>query len=327
MAVSDAGVLALDIGGTKLSVGIGAADGEVTRQDVEPTRGSEGASAVLARAVALARRCYEAELGAGGGIAAVGVSTMGLTRPTHVELSPNVPGWHRLRIRDVLTEAFPGQTVVIGNDVKLAAQAEITWGALRGVEDGVYLNLGTGIAAGIISGGRLLGGAHGAAGEIGYVLFRGVPEPRMAAEGAAPLEEWYGGAGVARRLATTPLPGTVADLVARRHADPAVSEFLEELWTGIAVAAANLCTAIDPSALVVGGGYVRGESGLLDRVREVVQRAVPYPPQVMPVRFGADASLRGAVATALAAARETPADAPTDDGTRWAQGSSVVKHQ
>ncbi len=307
MAAPDAGVLALDIGGTKLSVGIGAADGEVRRQEIESTRGSEGASAVLARAVALAHRCYAAEREAGGRIAAVGVSTMGLTRPTHVELSPNVPGWERLRIRDVLAEAFPGQLIVIGNDVKLAAQAEITWGALRGVEEGVYLNLGTGIAAGIVSGGRLLEGAHGAAGEIGYTLFRGVPEGQMAAEGAAPLEEWYGGAGVARRLATTQLPGSVADLVAG-HADPAASQFLEELWTGIAVAAANLCITADPSMLVVGGGYVRGESGLLDRLREVVKRAVPYPPEVVPARFGAEASLRGAVAIALAAVRDAPVE-------------------
>lgn len=319
MAVSDPGVLALDIGGTKLSAGIGAADGQVTRQGDETTRGSDGASAVLARAVALAHRCYEAELAAGGRIAAVGVSTMGLTCPTHVELSPNVPGWERLRIREVLTEAFPGQTIVIGNDVKLAAQAEITWGALQGVEDGVYLNLGTGIAAGIVSNGRLVGGAHGAAGEIGYTLFRGVPEARMAAEGAAPLEEWFGGAGVARRLATTQLPGTVADLVVGRHADPAVSEFLEELWTGIAVAVANLCIATDPSVLVVGGGYVRGESELLEHLRAVVRRAVPYPPEITPARFGADASLRGAVATALAAIRKSPVDAPTGDGAHPAQ--------
>lgn len=300
MAPAPAGVLALDIGGTKLSAGIGAADGEVSRHVVEPTRGTEGAAVVLDRAVALARRCYEAELAAGGRVAAVGVSTMGYTRPTHVELSPNVPGWEHLAIGDVLGAAFPDQRIVIGNDVKLAARAEMAWGALREVREGVYLNLGTGIAAGIVSAGRLLEGGHGAAGEIGYTLFRGLAEARMAAEGAAPLEEFYGGGGVARRLADTRLPASVADLVQRSARDPAARTFLEELWTGIAVAAANLCIATDPSVLVVGGGYVRGESGLLARVREIVGRAVPYPPEVLHARFGADASLRGAVAAALA---------------------------
>jgi glucokinase len=305
MVASDARVLALDIGGTKLTAGIGAGDGEVSRQVVAPTRGSEGAAVVLARAVALARSCYEAELAAGGRVAAVGVSSMGYTRATHVELSPNVPGWEGLSIGRALAAAFPGERIVIGNDVKLAARAEMTWGALRGVREGVYLNLGTGIAAGIVSGGRLLDGAHGAAGEIGYTLHRGVAEPRMAADGAAPLEEFYGGAGIARRLAGTGLPASVAELVANRG-DPAVRAFLDELWTGIAVAAANLCVATDPAVLVLGGGYVRGESGLLARVQEIVARAVPYPVEVVPARFGADASLRGAAAAALAAQGDRP---------------------
>lgn len=319
MASADTGVLALDIGGTKLSAGIGAADGEVSRHVVEPTRGAEGAEVVLDRAVALARRCYEAELAAGGRIAAVGVSTMGYTRTTHVELSPNVRGWERLAIGEALAAAFPGEPIVIGNDVKLAARAEMAWGALRDVREGVYLNLGTGIAAGIVSGGRLLEGGHGAAGEIGYTLFRGLAEPRMAAEGAAPLEEFYGGGGVARRLADTQLPATVADLVERSTEDPSARAFLEELWTGVAVAAANLCIATDPSVLVLGGGYVRGESGLPDRMREIVERAVPYPPEVVHARYGADASLRGAVAAALAATAQ--------DGGRPSESTAGVQHQ
>jgi predicted NBD/HSP70 family sugar kinase len=311
----DAGVLALDIGGTKLSAGIGAADGEVTRQESEPTRGSEGAAVVLQRAVALARRCLDAELAAGGRVAGVGVSTMGYTRAAHVELAPNVPGWESLAIRDELSAAFPGHRIVIGNDVKLAARAEMAWGALRGVQEGVYVNLGTGIAAGIVSGGRQMDGAHGAAGEIGYTLHRGRTEPRMAAEGAAPLEEWLGGAGVARRLAQTELPPTVAELV-QRGDDAEARTFLDELWTGIAIAAANLCIATDPSVLVVGGGYVRGESGLLDRVREIAGRAVPYPPEVVPARFGADASLRGAVAAALTVAGDEDLGAGSTAGVQ-----------
>lgn len=318
MAGAEAVVLALDIGGTKLSAGIGSASGEVRRQERQPTCGQEGASAVLQRAVALARRCLDAELAEGGEVTAVGVSTMGYTRPTHVELAPNVPGWESLAIRDELAAAFPARPIVIGNDVKLAARAEMAWGALRGVQEGVYLNLGTGIAAGIVSGGRLIEGAHGAAGEIGYTLHRGQTEPRMAAEGAAPLEEWFGGGGVARRLAATDLPATVAELVGRAD-DPQARAFLDELWTGIAVAAANLCIAADPSVLVVGGGYVRGESALLDRVREIVGRAVPYPPDVAHARYGADASLRGAVAAAFAMTGE--------DETRATGSTAGVQHK
>jgi glucokinase len=293
-------VLALDIGGTKLAAGIGTVNGDITRQAGLPTLAAEGAGTVLKRAIALARQCHDEELAAGGRVDAVGVSTMGLTRATHVELAPNVDGWERLRIPEALETAFPTLPVVIGNDVKVAAQAEMAWGSLQDVDDGIYLNLGTGIAAGIVSGGRLMSGAHSAAGEVGYSLFRGRPDARMAAEGAAPFEEWFGGAGAARRLAGTELPSSVAE-VAGRQDDPAAREFLDELWTGIAVLAANLCIVLDPTVLSLGGGYVRDDSALLDRLRELVARAVPYPPTVVRARFGADASLRGAAAAAFAA--------------------------
>lgn len=292
-------VLAVDIGGTKLAVGVGAADGEIRRQLSEPTRAAEGAAAALDRAIALARDCLEAELAAGGTVDAVGVSTMGYTFTTHVELAPNVPGWDQLRIPEALEAAFPGLPVAIANDVRLAAQAELSWGALREAQNGIYLNLGSGIAAGIVAGGQLIHGSHGTAGEVGYSLFRGVEE-RLAAQGAAPFEAWFGGAGAARRLAAAGLPGSVAEVVARRHDDPAAQAFLDELWTGIGVLAANLCCVTDPAVLALGGGYMRDDSGGLEHIRQIVNRAVPHPPTVVRARFGADASLRGAVAAALA---------------------------
>ena len=300
MSTSGAKVLALDMGGTKLIAGIGHADGEITRMIVVPTPSDDGASAVLDRALEMARDCWVAERDAGGECGAVGVSTMGLTRDSHVELAPNVRGWEALRIREAVEAAFPEHPVIIGNDVKVATRAEMTWGALRDVQDGLYLNLGTGIAAGIVVDGRLLEGAHEAAGEVGYTLAGdGFEQRDMAREGVAPFEGFFGGGGVARRLTGTELPGTVAEIVAREQTDPGAQAFLRELWTGIAVLSANLCSALDPSVLVIGGGYVRSPSGLLARVQEILERAVPFPPKLLTARFGADASLRGAVAIAL----------------------------
>ena len=121
----------------------------------------------------------------------------------------------------------------------------------------------------------------------------------MAADGAVPFEEWFGGMGAARRLIDAGLPPSVAQVVERRHEDPAARAFVEELWTGIAVMTANLCSALDPTVVSLGGGYLRGDSGILEHVQTVLARAVPYPPSVVRARFGADASLRGAVAAAI----------------------------
>jgi glucokinase len=300
LAATSTAVLALDLGATKLAVGVGHADGEMTRVTGAPTNADAGAEAALARALELAATVYDEELAAGGSIEAIGVASMGYTHETHVELAPNVPGWNALRIPEALAEAFPGVPATVGNDVHLAAQAEMLWGALQNVSDGIYLNLGSGISAGIICNGELLSGANGVAGEVGYSLLRGGPEERMAVDGATPFEDYFGGAGAARRLAQTDLPASVAELL-ELDGNPQAQAFIDELWTGIAVLAANLSIALNPSVLALGGGYMRGDAGVLGRVSELVRRAVPYPPDVVRAQFGADASLRGAVAIALTA--------------------------
>ena len=293
-------VLALDIGATKLAAGVGHLDGTISRQTTIPTQGDDGAETVLRRALALARECWEAERAAAGELAVIGVSTMGLTRATHVDLAPNVPGWEALRIPQAVQRVFPGQRVVFGNDVKVAARAEMRWGALREVAHGIYLNLGSGIAAGVIVDGQLVEGAHAAAGEVGYTLVASDELPdRPARRGPAPFESFYGGTGAGRRLRDQGLAGSVAELVALEPSESAARAFLDELWNGIARLAANLCCVLDPSVLALGGGYLRGETPLLDVLRDVIQRAVPYPPAVVRAAFGADASLRGAAAAAF----------------------------
>ncbi len=293
-------VLALDIGATKLAAGVGHLDGTISRQTTVPTQGQDGAETVLRRAVAMARDCWEAERIDGGELAVLGVSTMGLTRSTHVDLAPNVPGWEALRIPETIQQAFPEQRVVFGNDVKVAARAEMRWGALRDVANGIYLNLGSGIAAGVIADGQLVEGAHGAAGEVGYTLVDGGElADGPARQQPAPFESYYGGTGAARRLRERGLPGSVAELVAVQDNESDAEPFLDELWDGIARLAANLCCVLDPSVLALGGGYLRGETRLLSVLREVVERAVPYPPAVVRAVFGADASLRGAAAAAF----------------------------
>ena len=298
-------VLALDIGATKLAAGIGTPDGEVARVATAPTRADEGADTVLRRALELAQQVQQQAAGAGEHVEAIGVSTMGYTHEDRVELATNVPGWTTLRIPEAVNRAFPNLQATIGNDVHVAAQAEMAWGSLKDVDDAIYLNLGSGISAGIICGGRFLTGADGAAGEVGYTLFRGQPERHMAADGTGPFEAWFGGAGAARRLKEIGLPASVAETLALTATNPIAREFIDDLWTGIAVLVVNMCAVLNPRVVSLGGGYVRDEaadSGLIERIKELTQQAAPIPPQITRARFGADASLRGAVAIALAEA-------------------------
>jgi glucokinase len=298
-AAAGAPALALDIGGTKLAVAVGAPNGTLRRIRFAPTSASDGGARVLERAIALAQEVLVEELGAGGEVAALGVSTMGLTRSDHVELAPNVPGWSDLAIPATLAEAFPDLEVTVGNDVKVATLAELFWGALVGVEHGIYLNLGTGVAAGLVVDGRLVDGAHGAAGEIGYCLLRGADEPLMAADGVAPTEEALGGRGVeARTQSILGRPVNVAELMDLALHDERARQLTDEIWDGVAALAANLAIICDPEVIAVGGGYVRSGDAVLTRVAELVNRAAPFPPTVTVAHFRADASLYGALALA-----------------------------
>ncbi|MGO9582027.1 MAG: ROK family protein [Acidimicrobiales bacterium] len=293
-------VVALDIGGTKIASAIGDGDGELRRWRTLPTEAERGAEWVLESAIFLANEVLCEEQASGGDVRAIGVSTMGLTRVDRVDLAPNVPGWEHLAIPAAIERAFPALPAAFGNDVKLAALAELMWGALAGVACGVYLNLGTGIAATLVAGGQVVEGAHGAAGEIGYWLTDGSATPRMAADGAVPTEEALGGRGVAHQAAALfGRPVEVAELVARAEDDQRAEVLLQRVWDQIGALAANLAIVCDPDVLVLGGGYVRSGRFPIDAIARLVARATPYPPRVVRARFAADASLHGAVAVAL----------------------------
>ncbi|MCA2222928.1 ROK family protein [Nonomuraea aurantiaca] len=288
-------VLGIDVGGTKVAVGVSSSDGP---EIVERIRLDTGAG-TLERALAAARDLD-------GAPAAVGFSTCGVIRDGRIWLAPNVPGWEGLELPRLLREEFGAIPVAIDNDVKAAAAAELRWGALRGVSAGVYLNLGTGLAAALVVNGQVVNGAHGAAGEIGYL--QAVPGEPAFADGHVPLEERVsGGALAARGTALLGRETTAADLFALSASAPdsAVAELVDEAIGLLAMNAANLCATFDPECLVVGGGMMGAADLIMPRLTAELRRAVPFPPEVRPARFTDDAPLLGALALAHAASQSS----------------------
>jgi glucokinase len=191
--------------------------------------------------------------------------------------------------------------VAVANDVKAAGEAEARWGALAGADPAVFLSLGTGIAAAILVGGRMLPGAHGASGEIAYAAGPG-DDGGAHADGHAPLEERAGGRFIgerASRLAGRPL--SARDAFASD--DPAVTALVDDTLDELAVHVANLAIAVDPARIAVGGGLMGSADRVLGALRRRVERMVPFPPEVVAARFVDNAGLRGAVALGLDAAR------------------------
>ncbi|WP_031158535.1 ROK family protein [Streptosporangium roseum] len=287
-------VLGIDFGGTKVAVGVSDSDGPTLSERILLETGGH----TLPRTLAAAREIL-------GSPAAVGVSTCGVIRDGRVRLAPNLPGWDGLELPRLLREEFGAVPVLIDNDVNAAAAAELRWGALRGVSTGLYVNLGTGLAAALVVGGRVVPGAHGAAGEIGYLL--GSPDEPGFAEGRAPLEERVSGVALAARgSALLGRQVTAADLL--DLAGSPARDVVDEALDVLAMTVANLCVILDPERVVVGGGMMGRAERILPRLSAAVARAAPFPPEIGPARFVHDAPLLGALALAYTAsgARTAP---------------------
>jgi glucokinase len=218
--------------------------------------------------------------------------------------------------------------VATGNDVHAAALAEVRWGRLRGIGHGLYVNVGTGLAAAMVIGGRVVTGAHHAAGEIGYAR----PGPLAAAgrvsttahgDGAAcggsgppvlvgtgpagtgplGLEDLVGGRALGRN-ASQAAGRTLSAADAFADPDPSVQRIVDEAISEFGRHLANFATLLDPQRIVIGGGLMKAANRILPTLRRWLAEVVPFPPEVLPAQFLTEASLLGAAA--LAADLATP---------------------
>ena len=291
-------VVAIDFGGTKIAVATANMTGSILKQARLDTNASQGAQQILERTTVAAHSLIERTMAdVGGQCVAVGVATPGIVHDHGVLLSPNIPGWEQVSLRETMRADLHIATVVAANDVKAAAMAEVLWGALKGADPAVYLSLGTGIAAAIVIGGRVVTGAHGASGEIGYNL-RSVLDTSGAAQGRAPLEEAIGGRFIGERGSIL-LGETLSAADVFDHSDIRARFLVDETLTELATHVANLAILIDPERIAVGGGLMSSGDIILPALAFRLGYAVPFPPEVVPARFLNDASLHGAIALAL----------------------------
>jgi glucokinase len=226
----------------------------------------------------------------------------------------NLPGWTNVRLRDELVKVFR-LPVRLENDVNLAAIGEHWKGVAKGVENFVFIALGTGVGSGVFVHGRLYRGRVGAAGEI----FRmNVEWPRWQTDygDTGQFEDYVSGRGIAREGRHLRAEGAAAGLreerdarfvfEAHRRGDPEARRVLEKIFTILGVGVANLVAILDPELIVLGGGVTRGAPDLmLAIVRRVVARI--HPETQPPITLSAledKAQTFGAIRSALDAAGE-----------------------
>jgi glucokinase len=228
----------------------------------------------------------------------------------------NLPGWSNLDLRRLIESACR-VPVYLENDANMAAIGEHWQGVARGVDNFVFVAIGTGVGAGVFIDGKLYRGRRGAAGEI-YRMNLEWPRWMEDFGETGYFESYASGQGLAaagRRLLGPDTAAPSAGLAGERDAhfvfeafrrgSPQARAALELCFTILAVGLANVVTVLDPEMIVLGGGVSQGAPEFLrETVARVGRRVVPDFPPVRLSRLGDKAQTYGAVASALDLARE-----------------------
>ena len=295
-------VLGLDLGSRFLRGAVCDLAGQVrARQDVE-IRGADANAALqaigglyeaLISAASLPRDLIDGVVLGVPGVVDVELSTLQLT-------TPNIPGLEGRPFARELRDQFDME-VTIENDVNLAAVGERWSGVARGVDDFAFLSIGTGMGMGLVLGGELHRGSHGAAGEVDWALAGVADEVDPSGDGTAALAARLAPEGVAGTTRAPPYDAR-AIFAAARRGDPLGRLVVEEVARRIAAHITPIAAVADPALVVLGGGLGANGDLLLTPVRRLLAAWIPYPPRVEISSLGDAAVLMGALAVGLRSA-------------------------
>lgn len=211
----------------------------------------------------------------------------------------HLPGSGRAGLFGWMREEL-GLPLEVHNDADLAALGEYTYGVGAGSRLFAYILIGTGLGMGVVSEGRLFTGAHGGAGEIGFLPWPGRQKPQR-------LEDAVSGIAVvesARAFGMTGQLTAKSVFDAARQGHPAAAEAVRLEGERIAHTVAAAAAVLDPDLVVLGRGVGHSVDPLLRPVRETLRTLTPLRPRIAPSGLGEDAVLLGALATALGTARD-----------------------
>ena len=270
----------VDIGGTTVKIGFFTTEGKFLDHWEIPTRKEGDGEMILPDiARAITKKLYEKDLSLND-LEGVGVGVPGPVLADGVVNKCVNLGWGVLDVKGQLSSLLSGVPVEVGNDANVAALGEQWNGGGKGHPNVVMVTLGTGVGGGIILGGKILAGAHGAAGEIGHMKVR-ENEPEFCGCGKQGCLEQYGSATGVVRLAKRALAANPAMDTPLRSLDPLTAK-----------------DVFDYAVVVIGGGVSKAGQILLDAVHKYYTPAAFHASRQSDFKLavlGNDAGMYGAV--------------------------------
>jgi len=287
-------VLTADLGGTKIAAARVEQSGRITDRLLAATP-REGGRAVVEVLTDLLRHLPMKDA------CAIGVDVPGLARADGIVWAPNIPGWESMPLGRILGRRFH-LPVLVDSDRNAFVTGEAWLGSARNCRDVVFVSIGTGIGAGIISGGRLIRGHGELAGCLGWMATRDRYLPGYEAVGC--LESHAAGPGIARAAgrAFGRAMDTGEVVALARRGDGRAREVIREAGRELGRALASLVDVLNPEMIVIGGGVAAAGNLLLDPARDELKRwAQPIASRQVrirrsrlgPSRSGSNAGLLG----------------------------------
>lgn len=274
--------LGLDFGGTKLLIGEVTATGEILCSQRYNTGVSSREEA--AKVIRHALEDYRSRIGWRGELQAAGVGIVGVTdhkRGLWISINHEVTG-PAMPLADMVGDIV-GVPTIIDNDVRSATTAEMLHGHGKRSHNFVYINVGTGVAAGMVIDGKIMRGAHNNSGEVGHFVCDSSDHTPCVCGREGCVENVISGVGFARQYELlrgeyphtriTPMANGslhVPELFALAdEGDPLAKRMAEHGAATLANLIMNLVRVSDPDLVVLGGGIV-SDGWLLNRVKKLL---------------------------------------------------------
>ena len=291
MPKEEALVIGLDIGGSKTLAGLVSRQGEIKRALQVATAPSP--EAILSAAHSL---CESLLAAADAPVAGIGIGSAGIINAEEgcvIFANENMPGWTGTRLAEL--DIAGGLPTTVENDVRALAYGEAVMGAGVDYDSLLCVTVGTGIGGALIMDGEVWHGADYSAGEIGYLVVDWPGDAPLIldqyASGPAIERAYQAAAGGGNRLPLT----DIAQLA--RAGDASAAEIIVAKARRLGVVLAGCATAINPAAVVVGGGVPQVGALWWDALEAGFRENLPPPvaaTPLLPARLGANAVLLGA---------------------------------
>ncbi|HEX3197948.1 MAG TPA: ROK family protein [Propionibacteriaceae bacterium] len=300
-------VIGVDVGGTTIKAALFDSDGLEYSRSERPTPRHLGPDTVIATTI-------QAIVELRAQVSDTRLRAVGIVVPGVVDAQQGIAvyaanlGWQQVPLRQIVTDAV-GLPVMVDHDVRAAGLAELELGAGRGLREVLFVALGTGVAAAVITRGQVSTGATDRAGELGHLPV--FPDGERCACGQRGCTETYASAAaLSRRYFAAGGMGDVPaeDVISRAAAgDPIADGVFQDAIIALGRALVSYVLLMDPELILIGGGMSASGAALLHPLTREVQAGLAWrqAPAISIGQFAGDAGRRGAALLAWRALSES----------------------